>query len=114
MLVSEIAKVLDAEVLTGHSRLEQVIHQAFASDLMSDVLVRDYEHTVLITGLSNIQSIRTAEMSDIQTVIIARNKQVTEDMIALARENDMVLLRSQNSLFKVSGELFSHGIKPVF
>jgi serine kinase of HPr protein (carbohydrate metabolism regulator) len=81
---------------------------------MSDVLTKDYERTVLVTGLSNLQAIRTAEMSDISEVIIGRDKEVKPALVELARENQIVLLRSSYSLFRISGMLYEAGIKPVF
>jgi predicted transcriptional regulator len=114
MQIREIATVLEAKVLTPTLDVSREVNHAFSSDLMSDVLTRDYEDTILITGLSNMQSIRTAEMSDIGQVLIARDKEVSEEMILLAEENDIVLLKSEHSIFKISGILFEAGIKPVF
>jgi predicted transcriptional regulator len=114
MQVGIIAKKLNAKVLTREADLEREVRFAFSSDLMSDVLTRDYEHTLLITGLANLQAIRTAEMSDIGQVIIARDKEVSEEMIRLADESNIVLLQSEYSLFKISGILYEAGIKPVF
>ena len=81
---------------------------------MSDVLTGDYYKTILITGLSNLQSIRTAEMSDIRELIIGRNKEVSQEMIDLAKENEIVLIQSSYSLYKISGMLYEAGIKPVY
>lgn len=69
MQVGNIAELLKAKVLTPKLDLSSEGNHAFASDLMSDVLIGDYHKTMLITGLSNLQSIRTAEMSDIREVI---------------------------------------------
>jgi hypothetical protein len=114
MQVGEIAKKLDALVLTKDADLQREIEFAFSSDLMSDVLTRDYEHTVLITGLSNLQSIRTAEMSDIGLIIIARDKEVGPEMVRLAEESGIVLMSCRYSLFRISGILYGAGIKPIF
>ena len=114
MTIGDIAELLKAKVLTPGLDLSNVVDQAFASDLMSDVLTGDYHRTLLITGLSNVQSIRTAEMSDIKELIIGRNKEVSREMIDLAEENEIVLLQSSFSLFKISGILYGAGIKPVF
>jgi len=112
--IGSIAEILKAKVLTPDLDVNRKVDHAFSSDLMSDVLTGDYHKTVLITGLSNLQSIRTAEMSDIREVIIGRNKEVSQDMIDLARENDIFLIRSSYSLFRISGLLYEAGIKPVF
>ncbi len=87
---------------------------AFSSDLMSDVLRFPMEKTILITGLSNIQTIRTAEMSNIQCIIFVRNKKVSDDMIELAEENNISLITTSLTLFEVSGKLYGNGIKPVY
>lgn len=112
--IGDIAELLKAKVLTPGLDLSNEVDHAFASDLMSDVLTGDYHKTLLITGLSNLQSIRTAEMSDIRELIIGRNKEVSQEMIELAIENDIVLIQSGYSLYKISGMLYEAGIKPVY
>lgn len=113
MKISDIAKLVNGTVLCGEAE-NLVAEKAFSSDLMSDVLTLETDDTLLITGLANLQAVRTAEMSDIQCIVFARNKRVTEDMINLARENDMVLIQTPCSVFKTSGELYKAGIKPIF
>ncbi len=114
MKIRDIVERLGAKVIAGDIYLEREVEFAFASDLMSDVLTLDNANMLLITGLSNMQAIRTAEMSDISTLIFARNKKITEEMKKVAAENDMVLIESPYSVFRISGELFSAGINPVY
>lgn len=112
--IGVIAEMLHARILTPELDAGRIVEYAFTSDLMSDVLTGDHESTVLVTGLSNLQAIRTAEMSDIREVIIGRNKEVSQEMIALARENDIMLLSCPYSLFRISGILFERGVKALF
>lgn len=114
MKIQEIANIINGRILTPGLDVGREITRAFSSDLMSDVLTRDYEDTVLITGLANLQAIRTAEMSDIGLIIIARGKEVGEEMIHLAESSDIVLIKSAYSLFRISGLLYEAGIKPIF
>jgi hypothetical protein len=53
-------------------------------------------------------------MSDIYNIIFVRNKKVTDEMISLAKENQMVLIECEYSMFKTSGLLFQAGIKPIY
>jgi hypothetical protein len=69
---------------------------------------------VLITGLVNLQAIRTAEMADIRAIILVRNKKANPQMLDLASENGLCILESPYSLFKTSGMLFQAGLKPVY
>ena len=114
MTISEIKTLLNAEILCGEDKTSQTVERAFASDLMSDVLTLKSDDILLITGLCNIQTIRTMEMADLNTVIFVRGKKATEDMIEIARENDMIVLQTAYSMFRTSGILYEAGIKPVF
>ncbi|MCK9162757.1 MAG: DRTGG domain-containing protein [Bacteroidales bacterium] len=116
MKISEIAKILDAQILVSNSNLDLDIQikYGFASDLMSDVLTLDEEEVVLITGLCNIQTIRTAEMANIRCLLFVRNKQASEEMIELALENDMIVLQCSYSLFRTVGILYENGLCPVY
>lgn len=114
MKLDRLVNILSANVLAGKNKLDREVEYAFSSDLMSDVLTLNNDKVILLTGLSNIQSLRTAEMADINQLVVVRNKQVSEDMIKLAEENDIVLLSTEKSLFRTSGLLFNNGIKALF
>jgi predicted transcriptional regulator len=114
MKVSEIVKVLDGKIICGEEKNGYTIDVAFASDLMSDVLTLKNDHVLLITGLNNLQTIRTAEMSDIHCVILARNKRASEEMIQLAIENELIIVECRYSVFKTCGLLYQAGVKPIF
>ncbi len=94
--------------------MSKQIAKGFASDLMSDVLTLDTDDLLLITGLTNMQTLRTAEMADISCVLFVRDKRVTDEMKKLAIENEMVLLECKYSMFKTIGMLFEAGLKPVY
>lgn len=85
--------------------------KAFACDLMSDCLafVND-DNCLLITGLANQQALRTAEMLDIDCIIFARGKKINDEMLNLAKLNNMTLIATQYTLFEVSGLLYQAGI----
>ena len=97
----------------GAERLDTEVEHAFASDLMSDVLTLK-DTPVLVTGLCNVQTIRTCDMANLDVVIFVRNKRPTEDMIELAEDNDMVLICSTYSMFKACGLLYDAGIQPLY
>ncbi|PZX18192.1 DRTGG domain-containing protein [Breznakibacter xylanolyticus] len=114
MEISTVVSLLDARVVCGHQRLSEPLRAAFASDLMSDVLTLDTDGLVLITGMCNTQTIRTAEMSDIACVLLVRGKKATPDMVALACENNLVMLECAYSMYRTVGILYTHGLAPVY
>jgi len=114
MTIKEILSLVNGTLLCGEALLGEEQSHAFASDLMSDVLTVKTNNFLLITGLANPQSIRTAEMSDVRCVLLVRGKAASEEMLVLAQENDMVLMASPFSMFKTAGILYSAGLKPVY
>ena len=114
MKIEKIVQLVDAKIVCGHHRISDDISHAFSSDLMSDVLTLDTDNILLITGLANVQIIRTAEVAEIHYLLIVRNKKVTDDIVKLATSLNMVLIESPYSMFKVSGILYTNGLKPVY
>ncbi len=114
MKIREVVELLNAKVVSGQAKLDAEVEYSFASDLMSDVLTIEKENILLLTGLANVQTIRTAEMSEINNIIFVRQKKATPEMLQLAEENDMILVECDYSMFKASGLLYSAGMKPVY
>jgi predicted transcriptional regulator len=114
MTIREIAEIIDGRVICCEDKMSTSVEYAFSSDLMSDVLTIEKENLLLITGLANLQTIRTSEMSDISCIIFARDKKIGEEMVSLARENHMILVESPHSVFYISGELYKAGIKSIY
>ncbi len=114
MKIREVAALLNAKVYGNNKMLDNEVEFAFSSDLMSDVLTVKTQNILLLTGLANIQSLRTAEMSDVVNVIYVRGKSVTTEMKELAEENDILLMECDYSMFKASGILYNAGIKPIY
>ena len=114
MKISKIAQLVDGVLVGAPVDEFYEVEKAFASDLMSDVLRFNMDNTVLITGLCNNQTMRTSEMADLRVVLIGRDKQPDEDMLALAEDMDITLIKSKYSIFKLSGILYAVGIKPLY
>ncbi len=114
MKLQEIVTAIDGRLITNINNGSLSYDLAFASDLMSDVLTLKNDNVILITGLSTLQTIRTAEMADINCIIFARNKKATSEMIRLAKESGIDLIECRYSMFKTSGLLFQSGLKPVY
>ncbi len=114
MTATEITDIIDGKVICCGDKLTSSLEYAFASDLMSDVLTVEKDNLILITGLANLQTIRTAEMSDISCIIFARDKKIGSEIVSLAMENNILLIESPHSVFHISGELYKAGIKPIY
>jgi len=113
MTLKEIKELLQAEVITGGDCLDQEITSAGASDLMSDVLAFGKPGMLLLTGLSNSQSVRTASIIDAKAIIYVRGKKPDKEGVALAKEKGIPLLSTKFMMYTACGLLFSHGLKGI-
>ena len=114
MTLRNIAELLNARIVCGESRLEEDFKYAFSSDLMSDVLTLEEHNPIILSGLCNIQTIRTCEMGNLSVIIFVRKKKPSPEMIELAEDNDIVLMECDYSMFKASGILYQNGIEPIY
>jgi predicted transcriptional regulator len=113
LTLEEIAAILDARALCGESLIPGInIPKAYASDLMSDVLALCQPGAILITGLTNIQIVRTAQMLDIPAILFVRGKKPMAETIALADESGIPILSTNMGMFQSSGILYAQGVKP--
>lgn len=113
MQLKDIIDLVECDILCGDTCRDQKFQFAFGSDLMSDVLAYVEEETLLLTGLTNAQVIRTAEMLDLKTIVFVRGKNPSEDVIELASENDIVLLTTKHTMFNAAGILYANGLKGI-
>jgi predicted transcriptional regulator len=109
MKLSEIVKILEAEMLTD-GQMDMEIQSACGSDLMSDVMAFVKENVLLLTGLATPQVIRTAEMMDIRAVVFVRGKNPGQNVLDLADEKGISVLRTCDPMYIACGKLYSAGI----
>jgi predicted transcriptional regulator len=78
---------------------------------MSDVLAFTHTGTLLMTGLTNPQVVRTAEMAGIVAIVFVRGKLPPPETIALAEEKGIPLLASKYTMYETCGRIFRTGLK---
>ena len=110
MTVRDVARILNAKVLSGDDYLDIEVHDACGSDMMSDVLAFVKDQAVLLTGLMNIQVIRTADMMDIVCIVFVRGKIPDEEVLAIARRKEIVVLATDERMFQACGLLWDAGL----
>ena len=121
MKLSEILIKYQCKVYTPQLLVEKNINYAFCADLMSDALMilnsvkdqRILTESILITGLVTNQSIRTAEMLDVEVVLLVRGKIPSLKVVDLALESKIILIGTELTMFNTSGMLYADGIKGI-
>ena len=110
MKICTMQELLNANVLCCEENLDKHVYSACGSDLMSDVLAFVKDQAVLLTGLINSQVVRTAMMMDMVCIVIVRSKEPTEEMLQLARDNGIVILSTDKTLYESCGILYANGL----
>ncbi len=115
MTLTKILQLLKAEPLciSDPDCLQREFEHVSATDLMSDALAlvqSDSEKTILVTGLVHAQSLRTAEMLDINIVIFVRGKTMSDQDCTLANEMGMNVFTTKASMYDACGILYSNGL----
>ena len=110
MTLRSIAELLGAQVHTGSDHLDFDIKSACGADLMSDVMAFVKEDVILLTGLVNSQTVRTAHLLDIPAIMFVRGKVPDQEMIDEAAGHGLVLMTTNDTLFIGCGKLYEAGI----
>ncbi len=110
MTIKDVAKIVDATVLCGEDSLDREVYSACGSDLMSDVMAFVKDQVLLFTGLINVQVIRTASLMDIGAICFVRGKAPSEEMIEMAKDQDIILLATKDPMYVACGKLYTAGV----
>ena len=113
MTLKEVRDLLQAEVIYGHEKLGEEIKFAGGSDLMSDVLAFSQPGILLLTGLSNSQTVRTANIIEAKAIVYVRGKKPDSGGIKLAEELGIPILSTRFMMYRACGILYSHGLPGV-
>lgn len=114
MNLREIINILEARVLVGEGIIDEIeVDRCFSADLMSDVLGRTHANGILITGLTNPQAVRTADIADIKAVCVVRGKTPEKETVALAKQKDIPLFITNLTMFEACGVLYTKGLRGV-
>jgi len=109
--LASIASWLEAETLAGGQWLDRSVELVLSCDLMSDVLAFSTHQGLLLTGLTNQQAIRTAEVAGMLGIVFVRGKRPARPVLDLAEEFSLPVLLTSLSMFEASGRLHSRGLR---
>lgn len=110
MTLKRVCEILDGEIVCREELADAKVASACGCDLMSDVLAFTRPGSVLLTGLTNAQVIRTAEMLDLKAVVFVRSKRPDERTIKMAESLQLVLILSPYPLYESCGRLYAAGL----
>jgi predicted transcriptional regulator len=110
MRVQDVLDLTEGRLISPDSDLNSEVRSGFAADLMSDVLCYDVARGLLITGLTNPQIIRTAEMADVAAILVVRGKVPPPETVELANQIGIPILGTKLIMFETCGRLYAAGL----
>ena len=110
MKIREVVDILSGRIIVDNHDLDEEVPRGGAADLMSDVLAFGTEGMVLMTGLTNPQVVRTAEMAGINVIVIVRDKTPPPETLELARESGITIINTGYTMYEACGRLFNAGL----
>jgi predicted transcriptional regulator len=111
MKLMKIIEVVEGRSLTRLMDPDLEIHYAAGCDLMSDVLAFARPYSLLLTGLTNIHVVRTAEMADVAAIVFVRGKLPEAEVIAMADEKGIPLISTPHPMFDICADLRQAGLR---
>ena len=110
MKLEAVQRILNCQVITGDDKLGEEVGVGCGADLMSDVLAFIKPNALLLTGLTNVQAVRTAEIAEVKAIVYVRGKLPDKDAIDLAKAKGIVLLCTSLPMYESCGRLHEHGL----
>ncbi len=110
MKLKQISEILEAEILVGEASIDLEVEMVCGADLLSDVLAFTKSGSLLLTGLTHPQVIRTAEIAEVKAVCFVRGKRPPDETIELAKGRDIPLLCTPLLMYESCGRLYSHAL----
>ena len=111
MKLYEVKDILQADLICGSTLMGQDIVTACGADLMSDVLAFTKYGALLLTGLTNAQVVRTADVGGLTAIIFVRGKNPPSEVIMMADDLGIPLLTTNFTLYEACGILYQNGIR---
>ena len=106
MKLKEITEKLQLKVLTGQENLDVDVTGGYTSDLLSDVIANSKQGNLWITLQIHQNIIAVAKLKDLAGIIIVNNREPDDDTLEKAKEENVLLLGSEEMAFEVSGKLY--------
>ena len=110
MKLKDVCDILEAEPIrkVDSSRWRsREVASCQASDLISDMLSFRGPGSLLLTGLTNIQVIRAAELLDFVGICFVRGKRPEPEAVKLAEEKDIPLFATPLLMYESCGRLYA-------
>ena len=104
MTVSEIGKVLSAELICGDA--DKPFSGVYVGDLLSRAMSRVEAGSLFVTIMANTNMIAVASLTEATAVILAEGVKLPSEAIEAADDNGITVLTSPLSAYEISIRIY--------
>jgi hypothetical protein len=87
------------------------IYGCYTCDLLSQVLAKARGKSIWITIQNHLNIIGVATMLELKGIIICEDREVPDEVVTKADEENILILSYQSSAYEIGGRLFEKGIR---
>lgn len=110
MTIEELISLTQAQVQSG-GRQEQQVTCGFVCDLLSWAMAHGQKDMAWVTVQTNINVVAVAALHEIACVILPENVRMEGAALEKAKEENIWVLSSGKSAYKICGLLYAKGIQ---
>jgi len=105
MLVKEIARLINAEIINDGHNLDKELSGCYIGDLLSWVMSNAEEGNIWITIMSNVNVVAVAKLTDVACVLMCENVSPDEDCLVRSKEQGITILKTSLSAYQAAAEI---------
>lgn len=106
MKVVDLVEKLNLKVFTSDLDLNTDIKGGYVSDLLSDVMGHANEGEVWVTLQNHLNVVAIASLKDLACIVMVKGIEPSEDVLAKAIDEEVVILGTSEKTFEISGKLY--------
>ncbi|HNW30536.1 MAG TPA: DRTGG domain-containing protein [Spirochaetota bacterium] len=111
MKLKELIQKLNLELTTSSTALDAEVENAYASDILSDVMSHAKEGSVWITLQTHRNTVSVAELKSFAGVILVGGRRPDDETLKKANEENIPIFSTKLSSFEIAGKLYELGIR---
>lgn len=111
MTLTELIEHQELRITPLTGPFHRSVEGGYASDLLSDVLANARPGNLWVTIQTSRNVAAVAALQDLSAVLIVNGRQPQDDLLDLARDEQMTVLISPLSAFEIVGRLHALGIR---
>ncbi|MBI5404124.1 MAG: serine kinase [Ignavibacteriae bacterium] len=111
MKIKELIEKFDLKVLNEVFDPGREVSGGYTGDLLSDVIANSKKDNIWITMQTHLNIIAVASLKELSAIIVVMGREVDKDAIAKATEENITILGTDLTAYRMSGKIFESGIK---